>query len=81
MKEIEIEVLRVNLLGIQFCCNLSPEEMKERKEEAEKKLPYIPDFLGSRFYIQLDGEELCGVDLSPVPCDSKEGHWHYLAFC
>ena len=80
MKEIEIEVLRVNLLGIQFCCNLSPEEMKERKEVAEKKLPYIPDFLGSRLKIQLE-DTLFGVDLSPVPCDSKEGYWHYLAFC
>ena len=39
MKEIKLEVLRVNLLGIQFCCNLSPDEMKDRKEEAENMLP------------------------------------------
>lgn len=80
MKEIKLEVLRVNLLGIQFCCNLSPDEMKDRKEEAENMLPYIPEFLGSRLEIELEGT-MFGIDLSPVPCDNKEGHWHYLAFC
>nr|DAN97948.1 MAG TPA: hypothetical protein [Caudoviricetes sp.] len=80
MKVIEIEVLRVNLLGIQFCCNLSPDEMKDRKEEAENMLPYIPEFLGSRLEIQLEGK-IFGIDLSPVPCNGKEGNWHYLAVC
>ena len=53
---------------------------KGRKEEAENMLPYIPEFLESRLEIQLEGK-IFGIDLSPVPCNGKEGNWHYLAVC
>ena len=38
-KEIKIELMEEWLCQMRICCNLSPDEMKRRKEEVDAKLP------------------------------------------
>ena len=76
MKNIRITILREGALQLQICCNLSPEEMKKRKKEAERLLPYSGTRLG--WQIELEPED---ESLAPVPCADDEGYWHYIAMC
>lgn len=74
MKDIKFEVLREHILSMQICCNLSPDEMRERKKEVEKLLPDSGTSNG--WIIELDDERV-----APVKCADNEGHWHYIAIC
>lgn len=78
MKDIEIKVLKENMLQLQICCNLAPEEMRKRKEEAEGLLPSLS--FGLRWRVELDQETFLGEPITPVPCSEKEGYWHYICF-
>ena len=73
-KNIRFMVLQESILRMQICCNLSPEEMKERKKEVEALLP----FAGTRRGLEVDLET---EELAPVPCADDEGHWHYICRC
>lgn len=74
-KNIRVTVLRQGLLNMQICCNLSPEEMAQRKKEVEELLPYAGTKNG--WQIELDA----GSEFAPVPCADDAGYWHYIAFC
>ena len=74
MKNIRITVLREGFLQLQICCNLSPEEMKERKKEVENLLPYSGTKAG--WQVELENEAF-----APVRCADDDGYWHYIAFC
>lgn len=73
-KNIRFMVIRENLLQLQICCNLSPEEMRERKKEVEELLPFAGTKLG--WQVELENKEF-----APVACAEDEGHWHYICFC
>lgn len=74
MKNIRYTILRENLLQMQICCNLDPDEMKQRKKEVEELLPCARSMNG--WQIELDDEQY-----APVKCADDEGYWHYIAFC
>lgn len=73
-KNIRFMVLQESMTRLQICCNLSPEEMRERKKEAEELLPFAGTKLG--WQVELDMKEI-----APVPCADDEGHWHYICLC
>lgn len=73
-KKIEFEILQMRGLAMQICINLSPEEMKERKKEAEFLLPISGTSTG--WVIDLEREEN-----RPVPCADIPGRWHYICYC
>lgn len=79
MKEIRIEQIQDRLLTLIVCCNLSPEEMSERKEEVERLLPPSGTTMGWK--IILDDGDVPEVSMAPVPCDTIKGNWHYIAMC
>lgn len=56
--------------GIRFACNLSPEEMKKRKEEI------IRDFF-ERWKFEW-GIELVREGCTPTPCKNLNGFWSYF---
>ncbi len=74
MKTIRYQILRQGFIQMQICCNLSPEEMKERKHELEEMLPEAGTFNG--WQIELEDEEF-----KPVKCADDPNYWHYIAFC
>lgn len=74
MKDVKFEVLREHIFSMQICCNLSPDEMRERKKEVEKLLPDSGTSNG--WIIELDDERV-----APVKCADNEGLWHYIAIC
>lgn len=71
-KEIKIELMEEWLCQMRICCNLSPDEMKRRKDEVDAKLPYTG--LASRWEINMK-------DYPPCKCNTNEGCWHYVAEC
>ena len=75
MKEIKFKILRENLLQLQVCCNLSPEEMKERQEEFEALMPFSWTVHGWK----LDWKE--AGEFAPVKCAESDGFWHYILWC
>ena len=75
MKEIKFQILREGLLQLQVCCNLSPEEMKERQKEFESLMP--PS--GTRIGWVLDWKE--AGEFAPVKCGELDGFWHYILWC
>ena len=76
---LNFSILSENIFQLQICCNLSPEEMKERKKEVENRLPFAGTTSG--WVIQLEDDAEIDIQIAPVKCDSKEGYWHYVAFC
>jgi len=74
-KKIEFTILKENMLQLQVCCNLSPEEMKERQEEFEALMP----FSGTRLGWRLDWNE--AEEYAPVKCGELDGFWHYILWC
>lgn len=73
-KNIRYQILRETLFAMQICCNLNPEEMRERKKEVEELLPCAGTRNGWK--IELDDESV-----APVKCSDDEGYWHYIAYC
>ncbi|MBE6546326.1 MAG: hypothetical protein E7668_02650 [Ruminococcaceae bacterium] len=73
-KNIRFMILRETLLQLQICCNLSPEEMKDRKKEVEKLLPFAGTRLGWQIELEREG-------FAPVPCADDKEYWHYVCFC
>lgn len=79
-KNVRFVILREGLIHIQICCNLSPEEMRERKKEVEALLPFAGTTKG--WHIILEGDNPFDEEsLLPVPCADDEGHWHYICLC
>ena len=63
--------LKENLLFMQICCNLAPEEMKEREGEVIGLIPPAGTQLGWSVK----------WDVDPVQCAEMEGYWHYMLEC
>ena len=74
MKKIVIAGFSQGLVMASVCCNLSPDEMRERKKEAEELLPSTNVSHG--WEIELDAKEY-----TPERCHDIEGFWHYFASC
>ena len=83
MKELRIDQIQDRLLTLIVCCNLSPEEMRERKAEVMSKLPPCGTSMG--WEIVIDDTQFPKiakqVPIAPVPCDTIEGNWHYVVMC
>ena len=73
-KKIEFVVLQERGLAMQICCNLSPDEMRERKKEVECLLPYSGTTIGWKIDLEHDYHQ-------PVPCADIPGRWHYICLC
>ena len=80
MKEIKIDQIVDRLLFLVICCNLSPEEMRERKKEVEALLPWSGTTMGWNIMLEND-PNLEGFPTAPEPCDTIEGNWHYTVMC
>ncbi len=70
-KEIFVMKIKENLLCMQICCNLSPEEMKEREKEVFQLLP-PPGTVMTSWSVNWD--------IAPVRCAHQEGFWHYICW-
>lgn len=73
VKQIDLTILSVSNLIMDFICNLSPKEICNRKVEIENH--YLGD---SDDPWEWDWK----IDLSrtPLPCANKLGYWQYKAF-
>lgn len=72
---VETEILKKTPFQLKICCNLSPEQMKRHLQYfEEKQLPDVPFGAGNGWGIELEGKD------APVPCQVKEGFWHYIAY-
>ena len=70
-KAIIVMTLQESLLCMQICCNLSPEEMKERETEVFNLLP-SPGTVRTSWSVNWD--------IAPVRCAAQEGFWHYICW-
>lgn len=71
----EILVIKENDggFGVRFLCNLSPEEMKERREEI------IREFLKQwEFEFEISLDILCKEGEEPKHCRDLNGFWSYF---
>lgn len=70
-KAIIVMTIRERLLSMQICCNLAPEEMKEREQEVFNLLP-PPGTCTTTWSVNWD--------IEPVRCAEQEGFWHYICW-
>lgn len=68
-KAIFVMKIKENLLYMQICCNLAPEEMREREKEVFALLPH-PGTVTASWSVSWD--------IQPVKCAHQEGYWHYI---
>lgn len=77
IKKIKIEIVDEWHYGVRFYCNLSPEEMEEREEEARLFLPRTNASEDYKFNVALLSRK---VEMKFLPCLQQDGRWIYYAF-
>lgn len=74
VKKLVVASFAEGIVWSTLCCNLSPEEMRERKKEVEEQLPCTGTSHGWEIVLE-------GALAYTRPCEDIPGFWHYVVAC